>query len=256
MKKSLYIIAGLAMGVLSSCESMDMEPKSQGNSASWYSNELELEMATSEFYLINYWVRPLESSEQWTDNFTYRLQNRNPGSNGTVLDGTLNGQQWEVYSLWQQDYKLIARANSLLNNYHRAEGNVLPEKLNRYAGEAYFCRACKYAELMCYFGDVPYMEGTETITEAENKGRRPMSEIKPLVYEDFDKAIEYLPVSYGTSAVHFTKGAAMAMKARFALYLGDFDIAAKAAKDCMDLNIYSLEPDYAKLFLQIGRAHV
>lgn len=253
MKKSLYIIAGLAMGVLSSCESMDMEPKSQGNSASWYSNELELEMATSEFYLINYWVRPLESSEQWTDNFTYRLQNRNPGSNGTVLDGTLNGQQWEVYSLWQQDYKLIARANSLLNNYHRAEGNVLPEKLNRYAGEAYFCRACKYAELMCYFGDVPYMEGTETITEAENKGRRPMSEIKPLVYEDFDKAIEYLPVSYGTSAVHFTKGAAMAMKARFALYLGDFDIAAKAAKDCMDLNIYSLEPDYAKLFLQNTR---
>lgn len=45
----------------------------------------------------------------------------------------------------------------------------------------------------------------------------------------------------------------MAMKARFALYFGDFDIAAKAAKDCMDLNIYSLEPDYAKLFLQNTR---
>lgn len=249
MKKSLYTLAGLAM-LLSSCESMDMEPLTQGNSQSWYSNEVELDMAVSEFYILGYWNRPLESSEQWTDNFTYRLQNRNPGSGGTVLDGTLNGQQWEVYSLWQQDYKLIARANSLLANYHKAAGAVNPEKLNRYAGEAHFCRACKYAELVCYYGDVPYLSGTETISQAEQRGRRPKEEIIALVYEDFDKAIEWLPVSYGAAAAHFTKGAAMAMKARFALYFGDFEVAAKAAKDCMDLGVYSLEPDFSKIFLQ------
>ena len=60
-----------------------------------------------------------------------------------------------------------------------------------------------------------------------------------------------LPVSYtGNSTQRFTKGAALAMKARFALYMGDYEIAAKAAKDCMDLELYSLEPDYAKLFRQ------
>ena len=42
----------------------------------------------------------------------------------------------------------------------------------------------------------------------------------------------------------------MAMKARFALYMGDYEKAAKEAKACMDLGIYSLEPDYAKLFKQ------
>ncbi|MBD5321669.1 MAG: RagB/SusD family nutrient uptake outer membrane protein [Bacteroides sp.] len=249
MKKSLYTLAGLAM-MLSSCESMDMTPTSQGNSESWYSTDIELDMAVSEFYILGYWNTPLEGSEQWTDNFTYRQQNRNPGSNGTVLDGTMNGQQWEVYSLWQQNYKLIARANTLLANYHKAAGNVPADKLNRYAGEAYFSRACKYAELVCYFGDVPYIYGTETISEAEQKGRRNKSEIIADVYRDFDYAIEYLPVSYGTAAVHFTKGAALAMKARFALYFGDYEIAASAAKECMDLNVYSLEPDYGKLFLQ------
>lgn len=251
IKKSAYALTGLAM-LLASCESMDMEPRTQGSSESWYSTEAELEMATNEFYILGYWNTPLESTEQWTDNFTYRQQNRNPNSKGTVLDGTMNGQQFEVYSLWQQSYKLVARANSLLNNYHKAAGNVEPTTLNRFAGEAYFCRACKYGDLVFFFGDVPYMTGTATITEAEKMGRRPKAEVIEEMYKDFDKAIEYLPVSY-TGNEHVTKGAAMAMKARYALYFGDYDIAAKAAKDCMDLGVYSLEPNYANIFLQSTR---
>ena len=249
LKKSAYIFAGLAM-VLASCESMDMEPLTQGNSESWYTTETELEMATNEFYILGYWNSPLEGSEQWTDNFTYRQQNRNPGSNGTVLDGTVNGQQWEIYALWQQSYKLIARANSLLNNYHKAASNVEATKLNQFAGEAHFCRACKYGDLVFFFGDVPYMTGTATITEAEKMGRRPKAEVIEEIYEDFDKAIEYLPVSYPSGNQHVTKGAAMAMKARYALYFGDYELAANAAKNCMDLGVYSLEPEYADIFLQ------
>lgn len=248
--KSLYISLLAGAMALSSCESMDITPLSQGNSNAWYSTDTELEMAVNEFYILGYWNTPLEGSEQWTDNFTYRQQNRNPNSNGTILDGTMNGQQWEVYSLWQQSYKLIARANTLLLNAHKGERNLPEAKLNRYKGEAYFCRACKYAELVSYFGDVPYMEGSETISEAEKKGRRSKDEVIPLIYADFDRAIEYLPVDYGTSAMHATRGAALAMKARYALYFGDYAIAAKAAKGCIDLKCYSLEPDFAKLFAQ------
>ena len=252
MKKFIYLLIGVSF-LLSSCESMDMTPPAQASSESWYSDETELKMAVNEFYILGYWKDPLESSEQWTDNFTYRQQNRNPGSNGTVLDGTLNGQQYEVYNLWQQSYKLIARANTFLNRCSKAEGTMTAEKYYGYVGEALFCRACKYAELVCYYGDVPYLYGTETISEASQLGRRSKDEIIKLVYEDFDKAIKYLPVSYGSGSTHFTKGAALAMKARFALYFGDFELAAKAAKECIDLGVYSLEPDYAKLFLQSTR---
>ncbi|MCH5227829.1 MAG: RagB/SusD family nutrient uptake outer membrane protein [Muribaculaceae bacterium] len=252
MKKLIYLLLGAGF-LLSSCESMDMTPPAQASSESWYSDETELKMAVNEFYILGYWKDPLESSEQWTDNFTYRQQNRNPGSNGTVLDGTLNGQQWEVYNLWQQDYKLIARANTFLNRCGKAEGTMTAEKYYGYVGEALFCRACKYAELVCYYGDVPYLNGTETISEATQLTRRPKEEIIPLVYDDFDHAIEYLPISYGNGATHFTKGAALAMKARFALYFGDYELAAKAAKECIDLGVYSLEPDYGKLFLQSTR---
>lgn len=236
---------------LTSCESMDLVPKMEGNTESWYTTETELNLAANDFYILGYWQEPLISSEQWTDNTTYRLQNRNPGSNGTVLDGTLNGQQYEVYALWQQSYKLIARCNTMLENIHKAEGNVAESVINRYKGEAYFCRACKYADLTFFYGDVPYMDRTMTIDEAEKMGRRNKDEVKELTYADFDKAIEYLPESYGVNEeIHATKGAALAMKARYALYMHDYDIAEDAAKRCIDLGLYELYPSYSELFLQ------
>lgn len=252
MKNQLItFMAGLSLA-FTSCVDMDMVPKSQGNSESWYTTETELKMAVNEFYILGYWkMDSPESMEQYSDNFTYRNTNRK-----TLLDGTLNGQTYEVYHLWQQSYKLIARANSLLEGVERARNAGLSEEvINQYEGEAYFARACKYADLIFYWGDVPYLDKYMTITEAERMGRKPKAELIPLVYEDFDKAIEYLPVSYGSEAEHFTKGAAYAMKARFALYMSDWEIAAKAAKDCMDLGIYSLEADFSKLFLQSTKSN-
>lgn len=248
--KTKILLAGLGLA-LASCESMDLVPDSQGNTASWYTTETELQLAANELYILGYWQEPLNSAEQWSDNTTYRLVNRNPGSNGTVLDGTLNGQQYEVYALWQQSYKLIARCNTMLENIHKAEGNINAETLNRFAGEAYFSRACKYADLTFFYGDVPYLDKTLTINEAEQQSRMPRDEVKALTYADFDKAIEYLPISYGASqTIHATRGAALAMKARYALYMGDYAIAADAAKACIDLGVYTLEPDFAKLFKQ------
>lgn len=248
MKKIL--LAGACV-MMAACESMDLVPQSQGNTESWYTTKTELNMAANEFYILGYWQEPLNSSEQWSDNTTYRLVNRNPNSNGTILDGTMNGQQYEVYALWQQSYKLIARANTMLEHIEKAYDNVPENIANRYAGEAYFARACKYADLIFFYGDVPYLEQTKTISDAEQQGRQPKEELIPLVYADFDKAAEFLPVAYGQNEpIHATRGAALAMKARFALYMGDYGTAAEAAKACMDLGVYSLEPDYAKLFLQ------
>ena len=58
---------------------------------------------------------------------------------------------------------------------------------------------------------------------------------------DFDKAFSYLPEEWpATQWGRITKGAAMAMKARAALYFGNWETAATAAKSVMDLNKYDL----------------
>ena len=245
MKKTICILFSAAL-LLNACVSMDMTPKSQGNSASWYTTETELNMAVSEFYILGYW-NYTESAERWTDNTTYRNQNYNT----PILDGTINGQTWDCYNIWTQAYKLISRANSLLDNIHRAEeAGMAQETVNRYKAEACFARACKYGDLCFFFGDVPYIDSYQTIQEAEQNGRTPVSEVKAKMYEDFDFAAEHLPVSYTGTSMHFTKGAAYAMKARYALWLGDYAIAAEAAKACMDLKVYSLESDYSNIFWQ------
>ena len=239
----IYIL-GVALS-LSACADMDLKPLSEGSSETWYATEEELNMAVNEFYILGYWNTPLESSEQWTDNFTYRNTHRMD-----ILYGTLSGGQWEVLRLWEQSYKLIARANALLERIDEsASGNVSEDKINRYKAEAYFARACKYADLIAYFGDVVYYDKSPSLDEAFAKTRTAKDEVIPLVYADFDKAAAFLPVSYGTASTHFTKGAALAMKARFALYMGDWQVAAKAAKDCMDLGEYELHPDFGNLFL-------
>lgn len=250
--KRIFIPAlscGLVMMLASSCVSMDMTPNAQGNSESWYSTEAELEMAANRLYTIGYWNSPYEDTEQWTDNFTYRQQNRHP-DNGAPLNGNLNGQDYIVYHMWEQDYKQIAQANLILQHSGRAKANGVNEDIiNQYRAEAYFARACKYAELISYFGAVPYMEKEMTISEASALGRMPLDELVPKVYADFDHAIDSLPETY-TGAQRFTKGAALAMKARFALYQADWQTAAAAAKACMDLGLYSLDPSYSNVFLQ------
>ena len=52
MKNQLItFMAGLGLA-FTSCVDMDMVPKSQGNSESWYTTETELKMAVNEFYIL------------------------------------------------------------------------------------------------------------------------------------------------------------------------------------------------------------
>ena len=41
--------------MLYSCNSLDLNPLSEGSSENWYSNETELEMATLTWFNIDYW---------------------------------------------------------------------------------------------------------------------------------------------------------------------------------------------------------
>lgn len=116
-----------------------------------------------------------------------------------------------------------------------------------YEAQARFSRAAHYAMLVFAFGDVVYVEDLLTIEAASKMARSPKADVIKIIYDDFDYAAEHLPASYTGKQVA-TKGAALALKARYALYFGDYEIAATAAKACMDLGIYKLHKDYGDLF--------
>ncbi|KAA6329509.1 RagB/SusD family nutrient uptake outer membrane protein [termite gut metagenome] len=239
-QNSIFILLGL-MTVIS-CTDLNLNPLSEGSSGSWYSSQAEIEMSVMELYRDVFWP---QDNDEWTDDMTNR-DISNP-----ISGATINGEWGTVTSLWTNSYKPIVRANTLIENMDRAaNAGVSQATIDQYTAEAYFIRASKYADLISHFGGVPYVTGTISMDEAFKMGRSNVEELIPLVYKDFDNAIEKLPVSYSTSTPkRATKGAAMALKARFALYMGDWNTAAQAAKACMDLNIYKLHPNFLELFL-------
>jgi len=111
-------------------------------------------------------------------------------------------------------------------------------------------RASQYAKLISLFGDVVYYTGVLDLDESFSLSKTSKATILEAIYDDYDVAASKLPLSYGSSENKLaTKGAALAMKARIALYMGEWAVARDAAKACMDLGVYELFPDFRTLFL-------
>jgi len=251
MKAKIKIIIVLMIGLFTySCHNLDLNPLSEGSSGNWYSNDNELRMSLNYLYTLRFWnpnPDPLNFNNcGWLDSFSDDWTNRDILS--SITNGTLNGQTSFVISWWDYYYQCIAAANLILEKLDKSKETIPEANLNQYAAEARFVRAAQYSMLIFHWGNVPYFEKTLSIEEAFALGRTDKEEILQNIYKDFDYAASILPASYkGTK--YATKGAALALKARIALYMGDYSVARDAAKACMDLGVYSLYPDFSTLFL-------
>lgn len=238
MKIIHYIL--LASLFLYSCNDLDLVPLSKGTNESWYSNEKEITMAVNNLYKPEFWTL---IGDNWTDNEAYR------NTNTAFVTGTLNGQDGSVSTVWANRYKAIARANTIIEHLNNMQEDIISSKQKDcLKAEALFVRASCYATLVTLYGDVPFVINSIDIDEAFNIGRTPKKEIIQQIYNDYNEAISLLPISTG-QVQRATKGAALALKARFALYNQDWQIAADAAKECISLNCYKLYPSFKDLFL-------
>ena len=243
MKKLLlYIGAGILL--LSACHDLNLNPLSSGSTENWYSTETEVQMAVDELYRYDFWPEDGQQQTDWSDDYTSR------DLLTSFDDGTLNGQNAWVTSLWGNQYKAISRANAVIEKSHRAiENGASAATINRLIAEAKFHRAAAYAKLIVKFGDLPLVLTDVSTEEGLTMGRTDKSIVLAQIYKDFDDVISVLPTSY-TDQQRATQGAALALKARVALIMEDWETAADAAKAVMDLNIYELHPDFGNLFLK------
>ena len=246
MKQYIYtFLAGCTLAAMMSCQDLDLNPLSSGSSETWNSTEDEIVMSLRDLYRDRFWP---QDSESWTDDYT----NRDVTS--VVINGTLNGQTYEVTDLWDAQYKMISRANTVIQNAHRALNSGLSQaKVDQYVAEARFLRACAYSHLTEKFGDVPYVTDLLTIEEAFAYGRTPLAEVNQHIYEDFDAAIELLPEKYKEDQ-RATRWLALGFKARHALYMGDYALAAAAAKEVIENGPYTLHKEFGDLFVSTPKS--
>ncbi|MDD4107354.1 MAG: RagB/SusD family nutrient uptake outer membrane protein [Prolixibacteraceae bacterium] len=154
-------------------------------------------------------------------------------------------------SRWQACYQGIGRANYFLDNVDEIEADILSSSLKeRFKAEAYFLRAFFYSQLVWFYGGVPLILEAPSFDSQSNMPRDTKDNVIAQILTDLNNAASVLPLSYsGKELGRATKGAALALKARVLLYESRWEEAAAAAKAVMDLNQYSLFPDYRDLFM-------
>ena len=171
-------------------------------------------------------------------------------------------------TIWGRSYRSIRECNYGLNNIMQVQmSDQLRAKLR---GELHFIRAFRYQDLIRNYGGVILMGDKvynlgDDMTDASLYTKSSLKDCINYAVAELDSAAQYLPVVNDNSwqAGRATKGAALALKARLLLYaasplynVGSWADAAAAAKAVMDMNQYSIAPDYTKLFLNTSNNEI
>ena len=259
MKKYTSVIFVLLLFTFSSCDEkiLDLNSLTEPVDATFFSNEQELDLALTGVY------NTLVFTGQYDLPMTVVMDNSatdiavSRGFEGDYGFGELgagthsanSGIYKNTYSFY---YKAIGRANALLYNMERAKDVVTPAKYTNIQAQALVLRAYFYMYLTELFGDVPLvLVPTKTIKEGLVP-RTAKKDVVDQILKDLATATAVLPDKWGTSDQgRVSKGAALAITARIALYNKRYTESASAAKLIMDNESamgYSLNLKYADLF--------
>lgn len=231
MKKNYInvLLAAILVG-FTSCVDLDRYPLEELSDSSFWQSANDAEMAVSDLYAsLPYWD---VDSDINSDNAVHGIK----WAAGNVSKGVYDPLDMD----WSSNYTYIREANLLFSKIDNIEDYDEEEK-QKVLGQAYFFRGMLYFDLIRTYGDVPYVTKPLELSEQDGITRAPRKEVYDSLMVDFDKAIEYLPIEWdATDYGRVTRGAAMAMKARAALYYEDWQVAADCAKQVMDLGVYEL----------------
>ena len=158
---------------------------------------------------------------------------------------------WRSYDCWNYYYTLIANCNYILDAAEQIEGD--PALVNYILGNAYAIRAYAYAYCgmifaRSYIGHedrlcVPiYTE--PTFAGTTGKPRSTNREVYAQAMSDINKAIELIGETAQKHVSHFDKYVANGLKARIALYMGDYQTAHDAAAIAVKGGSYAYDSDF------------
>lgn len=203
MKK--YIIWGLGLLLLnSSCDNfLTQEPKTKVTNLNYWKNETDVESAV-------YGMHRLFREVFGNVEHLYRQRGLPFDYMGSPFKSACTNQLQISFSLdhpcmsWSNEYKVIAQANLIIDNIHRAS---LPEDRYRfYLGQAYCIRAYVYFYILKTWGDAPLITGSEDVGM---KARTPWQTLADFAINDLKQASEMLPPA---SALQEANGSAIDSK--------------------------------------------
>ncbi len=160
---------------------------------------------------------------------------------------TVTAGEGQLEGFWQGMYNNINFANQILDNVPAI--NMDAGLKARYLAEAQFIRAYDYFRLVRAFGDVPLRLHVPKTAADYNLARTPKAQVWLQIETDLTSAASVLPTTYAAADIgHVTKGAALALHAKVALYQKKWADVITYTTAVTSLGVYSLFPDYEKMF--------
>jgi hypothetical protein len=160
---------------------------------------------------------------------------------------TVTAGEGQLEGFWQGMYDNINFANQILDNVPAI--NMDGTLKARYLAEAQFIRAYDYFRLVRAWGDVPLRLHVPKSAADYNLARTPKADVYAQIEADLTAAAAVLPTTYDAADIgHASKGAALALHAKVALYEKKWADVITYTNDVTALGIYALFPDYEKMF--------
>lgn len=229
-------------------------PLDKPSDANFFSNEEELNLALNGAYTGLWWTGQSNVPYNlYLDATTDIAWSRGDWAGvQTVQSGQFTPDETIFSNTWAHMYNSISKCNNILENMGKAKDVVPEESYVSIQAQVKFLRSYYYYYLVELYGDVPWVTTMLSLDSADLP-QTPKAEIVKHLYDDLDFAAANLPDKWGgNDAGRATKGAALTLKARLALYAGDYQMAAQTAKAIMDLDIYQIYDNYKDLFHYAG----
>ena len=261
MKKISSILMLTALLGLAGCSKfLDRQPLDSSSSATFMQSEEEMNLALNGVYAAAFWQFPnnaplLFAIESSTDLAIKRTGNAEDqvamGDGGPFLIGnSLPGNSWT------QAYRLVSRANTMLDGMTKGKDNVAPASYARLRAEALVLRAWAYYHLIGWFGDPVFYTKPLDPSEYETIGRTPTATAVASLYKDLDEAAAGFDAAGSQPVIAYgrvNKGVALGLKARLAMLVKDYATAKAATLAVISSNGYGLNPRYTDLFMLAGQ---
>ncbi len=155
-----------------------------------------------------------------------------------------------VNSFWTACYKLIQRSNDFLANVDRVTAVSVANR-NTMKAEVRFLRALAYHHLAMCYRDAPLITTPQTL-ETAKVPKNTNKELVDFVIGELNAISSGTELSVAPTIGRVSRGAALALLARFYLYNQKYTEAAETAQKVIGLNAYNLATPYTTLFKITG----
>jgi hypothetical protein len=250
LKKLFYYICLTLTPLFLACEGMLEEPAfSQLEPGIFLSSKEGVESllygAFAEGYLNGYEAKCRNNLENWSTDLEWQTAGGENRIASQMINFTWDSSlDWLFGMMWLRPYRAIRNVNVLLENLDNA--NISTELKILYGAEARFIRALSYSHLYSWFGPVPLRTGSSDRLDLQ---RATDQEMRSFIQAELLDIIPNLSLpgnelNYGRP----NSGAARALLCKFYLNTKQWQRAADMAQEVIEMEYYSLYPDYTSLF--------